>query len=285
MRQQDVLASICKYVNNLYPNYDILTSRNLREVKANQLARERIDQYFDIFLYRRMNIAIGTRGFIDHDRWTICYFGTKEEEVREVITSIGTLLSDDSVMPTYLYNFNFPEVRMTLVNEDTPSNGVITPGQYNISVEGLRYSRGVEHKTLLSLPQTITVPENNYIVMQFPKLPVYKTVFKRYNIYVESDEGFRGLATVVHRDATCNEVVIIRSLSVDDSDALYVMSGESLIPYRSSQVMGVSGEIDENALEDGFWSGYLMIELHSPGMARDPNDMVVGSIGIGIDIN
>ena len=59
----------------------------------------------------------------------------------------------------------------------------------------------------------------------------------------------------VIRDATCNEVVIIRSLSVDDSDALYVMSGESLIPYRSSQVMGVSGEIDENALEDGFGRG------------------------------
>ena len=285
MRQQDILASICRYVNSLYPIYDILTSRNLREVRTNQLARERSDKYFDVFLYRRMNISLGNRGFIDHDRWTICYFGSDENDVREVISNIGSLLSDNNVLPSYLYEFKFPPVRITLIEETNLSNDVITPGDYNISVEGIRYLKGIEYKTLLSEPQAIKVPNDNYIVMQFPKLPIYKTVFDSYNIYVEDGDSYKGFATVIQRDKSCNEVVLIRSLTLKNNAVSYVKIEDSLIPYRSSQIISVSGEMDENALEDGFWSGYIMLEVHSPGMVKDSNDMVVGSIGISVKIN
>ena len=282
MRQSDVLASIDKYLHDKYDNIPIYSSRNLEEIQRNEKLRQRLDSYFGVGLIDRNNIIIGPASFIDRDRWAIVYAGKDEDNVRDTIDDLTDSLNFNNNVTGYLYNYSFPVPKVRVV-EDTSS--IIVAGEYDIAFTATKPNLNPDnppYETKISKPFSLRGENElhgaNSINIQFPKLPIAQTTFTGYNVYIrtEDNDNWMKIGSFEHQDRKYNLAVVITSFDIEEGNPPEF----SLIPYKNMMVLKVAADISENYLEDGFWSGYVMIEVQSPDFREDPNDFILDSLGV-----
>ena len=284
MRQSDIIASIDRYLHKMYVDIPIYSSRKLESVSSDKSLRQRSDSYFGIGLFDRTNIILGLGGFIDNDKWAIIYCGNDEDDVRDTIDNITNKLNLNNNMTGYLYNYFFRQLYLVLIEDISKDS--ITPGQYDIAFTATKTIDSTFYETKISKLIRVNIPINTYIKIQFPKLPVYKTTFMGYNVYgkLASSDDWLKVKEFEHGDQlSCNFVGEVNSL--DSLLPNQSPPNKFLMPYKNMMVLKISAGLEENKLEDSFWSGYVIGDIQSPGFIEDPNDPVVGFINTTTNIN
>ena len=285
MRQSDTIASIQKYIHDNYPDVSVLTSRSLQNVRMDDALRKRTDKYFGVGLVHRTDIPVGGVPFLDNDRWCILYSGKDEDDVRDVISDIQNDLSEKNRILGYLYEYTFQNPRINIITDSVavPNQEYITPENYTLAFSGVRNINSIEYESELYKHGEITIPADSYLNMQFPKVPAKVTIFDKYNVYIQQNDDYIKVAEINQIDKSCNQIGIVRSLEpiVPNENP----NSSKLIPYKKMQVISTYSEMDENPLEDGFWSGFVLLYLQTPGMLKDSNDRLFGSISTRIMVN
>ena len=284
MRQSDVIASIDKYLHDRYIDIPIYSSRKLENIRSDKGLRQRSDSYFGIGLINRTNIILGPGGFLDSDRWVIIYCGKDEDDVRDTIDNVTNQLNFDNNITGYLYNYSFKQPYVALIED--ASKDSITPSDYDVAFTATKTIDSTFYETKISKSVRVNIPINTYIKIQFPKLPVYKTTFAGYNVYgkLTSSNDWLKVKEFEHGDdASCNFVGEVNSL--DSLLPSQLPPDTFLMPYKNMMALKVYADVEENKLEDSFWSGYIMGDIQSPGFIEDSNNPLVGFINTTVRIN
>ena len=102
-------------------------------------------------------------------------------------------------------------------------------------------------------------------------------MYRRLN---QNDSWFK-IGIFEHQKRQYNLAVTIDSFeSISDEPP----SNFLLMPYKNMMVLKVAGDVSENYLEDGFWSGYVMIEVKNTGLREDPNYTLLGSLEVNTQV-
>ena len=274
MKEKDVLASMSKYVHDVHSKIAIHSARNLENIVMDDTKRERESKYFGIGLVNRRSRQIALRGNVNYDKWCIIYLGSNEDDVRNIVDSMESDLTANRKMPGYLYNLEFPEPR-TAVLDGTTS---ITPGQYTLAISGVK---GII-ESRISQPFIVDIEIGQYLTMQFPKVPSSKSAFDAYNVYIVDGSILKRVAQLIHIDRKNNLRGNFMSLAPESPEVVYNESDISLIPYKKIQVNDIMTEVKEKKMEDGYWCGYVLLDVHTFGIYKDVNEFLIGNIQFNV---
>ena len=282
MREQDVLASISRYIHNQYDHVPINSSRRLEAVEANEKSRKRDTEYFGVGLIRRRNKQIALQLFYDYDRWVVVYLGKDEESTRKTISSLATKIRQSKKILGYFHNYEYesPLIFPVEIQEGETTESHI------FAFTGVRIIDNIEYETRKSEDVDVTVPENYFErddpiqYIQFPKVPAQKTIFDKYKVYLKrgNENIYDFVAEFEHLEQARNLKVAISSIDVQSEQ--YEEEEESLIPYRYIQVKDIYTEISENPRQDGFWKGAMLFDIESPLVLADENAPIIRRVVI-----
>ena len=280
MREVDVLASLSKYIHEIVNDVAVHSARKLSTVIKDDITRKRTSKYFGIGKIDRSTTQMGFKGFIDNDRWVVVYLGKDEADVRRIVDELGNNLMERKTIIGYLYDMSFPVFRVTLIED---INKVPVPtGTYEIAVSGIRTFNGIQEETKISESISVVVPDNNYIIIQFPKIPISESVFDHYNVYVKDNNLWKRVGQVKHEKRTLNLKTSINSLLPENPEVVYNESALSLVPFKNIQILAVSTQVREKPNDDDFWVGHMVIDLFSFGYMQDKNEPILGRITINL---
>ena len=179
----------------------------------------------------------------------------------------------------YLYNYAFPEPNIRIFEETDPNENTITPDTYEIAITGVKGA----NETKINESVELTIAANHYALLQFPKLPIYKSMFDSYNVYVKSNTNWLKIDNYEHEQKDCNLLVKLNSFDALVPNEMY-QNNEFLVPFANMMVLKSYVDMDENYLEDGFWCGYVMLDIQNPGFAEDPNQPLLGRVVVTVKL-
>ena len=306
MRHRDVIGSLEIYLSRLRPDDLIYSARRLEQIMLNKEIRKRADVFFGVGFNGRSNQYLGQH-IINRDQYIITYYGKDEDDTREVIDDIESRIDEIDIIPGYLVDYRFRELRAAI---KTPDVGpYLTRGDctnfYKIAFTGITAD---EQETRLSDPSLrvhfydyddirdqfrcngnlirhVELPEyyvnvsdnNKAIQIQFPKLPIDVTMFESYNIYIDDDgnntptnlKEWQLLKTVVHEDPTCNQGAIIDSF-------------DTVAPYVSKNNIGRGSDEDEDEVICVPFFNITVLKTMSDTMQHEHEDFWYGYILVDV---